>query len=106
MKQEWKAVGGFGTIGLEIVLSMLIGLFIGRWLDGKLGTAPIMTVVWFFFGLAAAGRSLWRAVKKMQAETAREEREQGNPAPLYDREDERDAKGHRDEGPAEKRDET
>jgi F0F1-type ATP synthase assembly protein I len=105
MKQEWKAVGSFGTIGLEIVLSILLGLFIGRWLDGKLGTAPLMTVIWFFFGLAAAGRSLWRSVKQMQAEAAREEREQGNPTPLFDPEAERAKERNRDEHPAEKRDE-
>jgi ATP synthase protein I len=84
MRQQWKAVGSYGTLGLEVVLSILVGLWIGQWLDGKLGTAPALSVVWFFFGLAAAGKSVWRTWKEMQAETAREEREQGNPAPLFE----------------------
>ncbi|WP_438025070.1 AtpZ/AtpI family protein [Sorangium sp. So ce233] len=84
MKQDWKAVGSYGTIGLEVVLSILLGLFIGRWLDGKLGTDPLMSVLWFFFGLGAAGKAVHRAWKDMQAEAAREEREQGNPAPMFD----------------------
>jgi F0F1-type ATP synthase assembly protein I len=84
MKQDWKGLGSYGTVGLEVVLSMLFGLFIGRWLDAKLGTEPVLTVLWFFFGIAAGGRSIWRTWKSMQAEAAREEREQGNPEPLYD----------------------
>ncbi|AUX47910.1 hypothetical protein SOCE26_094360 [Sorangium cellulosum] len=90
MKQEWKAVGSYGTVGLEVVLSILIGLFVGRWLDAKLGTDPYLSVLWFFFGLGAAGKAVYRSWKEMQAVAAREEREQGNPAPLYDdRRDER-----------------
>lgn len=77
-------MGSYGTVGLEVVLSVLLGLGIGWWLDGKLGTAPILSVLWFGFGIAAAGRAIWRAWKAMQAETAREEREQGNPAPLFE----------------------
>ncbi|WP_437621486.1 AtpZ/AtpI family protein [Sorangium sp. So ce1151] len=92
MKQEWKAVGSYGTIGLEVVLSILVGLFIGRWLDGKLGTEPLMSVLWFFFGLGAAGKAVHRAWKDMQAVAAREEREQGNPAPMFD-----DRKARQDE---------
>jgi F0F1-type ATP synthase assembly protein I len=87
LKQDWKAVGSYGTVGLEIVLSILLGLFIGRWIDGKLETAPVFTAIWVAFGVAAAGRAVWRAWKNMQAETAREEREQGNPAPLLDPEE-------------------
>jgi ATP synthase protein I len=83
MKQDWKAVGSYGTVGLEIVLSILVGFFLGRWIDSKLGTEPVFTVIWIGFGVAAAGRSLWRAWKNMQADAAREEREQGNPEPLF-----------------------
>lgn len=83
MKQDWKAVGSYGTVGLEVVLCIMVGLFVGRWLDGWLGTEPILTVLWFFFGLGAAGKAVHRTWKEMQAVAAREEREQGNPAPLF-----------------------
>lgn len=92
MKQDWKAVGSYGTVGLEVVLCILVGLFIGRWLDGKLGTDPYLSVLWFFFGLGAAGKAVFRAWKDMQAVAEREEREQGNPAPRFD-----DRKARQDE---------
>jgi ATP synthase protein I len=82
--KDWKGVGSFGTIGLEIVLGIVLGFFLGRWLDGKFGTAPYLSVAGFFLGVVTAVRAIIRAWKDMQRETAREEREQGNPAPLFD----------------------
>ena len=82
--KEWKGVGNFGTVGLEIVLAIVLGLFGGRWLDGKFGTAPYLAVVGFFFGVATAVKAIVRTTKEMQREAAREEREEGNPAPLFD----------------------
>ncbi len=90
MKDEYKAVGSWGTLGLEIVLSVMIGFFGGRWLDAKFGTEPWISLVGFFFGCGAAGRSIHRTWREMQAVTAREEREKGNPRPAYEQPVERD----------------
>ena len=90
MKDEYKAVGSWGTLGLEIVLSVMFGLFGGRWLDGKLGTEPWLTVLGFFFGCGAAVKSIMRTMKEMKTITAREEKEQGNPAPAWERPDDRE----------------
>jgi ATP synthase protein I len=87
---DWRGIGSFGTIGIEIVLCIALGFFGGRWLDGKLGTAPYLEGLGFVFGLAAAIKGLMRAHADMKREAEREEREQGNPAPMYDsRDDER-----------------
>lgn len=76
---DMKGMGAYGTLGLEIVLSILFGLFLGMKLDDWLGTKPYLTVVWFGFGCAAAGRAIYRAWKRMQIEAKREEAEKGNP---------------------------
>lgn len=81
--KDMKVMGSYGTIGLEIVLSMLLGLFVGYKLDEWLGTKPYLTVVWFFFGCAAGGRSLYRSWKQMQIAAKREEDEEGNPAQAF-----------------------
>lgn len=87
---DWRGVGSFGTIGLEIVLYIALGFFGGRWLDEKFGTAPYLGGIGFVFGLAASIKALMRAHAEMQALAAKEEREQGNPRPMYDaRDDER-----------------
>ena len=68
MQQDWKALGNFGTLGLEIALSVALGLFGGQWLDKKLHTGGILTWVGFAYGLAAAGRAIYRAVRKSTRE--------------------------------------
>ena len=90
MKQEYKGVGSFGTLGLEIVLCVLVGFFGGRWLDDKLHTAPWLTLVGFVAGGGAAVKALLRAMKQMQAITEREERRRGNPPPAFESAKERE----------------
>jgi hypothetical protein len=97
MKDEYKAVGSWGTLGLEIVLSVMVGFFGGRWLDSKLGTDPYLGVLGFFLGCGAAVKSIMRTLNEMKAVTAREEKEHGNPAPRWERPD--DERKERDPGP-------
>jgi F0F1-type ATP synthase assembly protein I len=85
-----KAMGGVGTLGLEIVLSVLLGLFAGLWADGKLGTSPWITLVGSGFGVAAAVRAVLREMRRMRVEAAREEAAEGNPRPLWETDAERD----------------
>lgn len=83
MREQYKAVGSFSTLGLEIVLCVMLGFFGGRWVDAKLHTEPYLAVIGFFFGLAAAANGVRRALNEMKAIDAREEREEGNPPPKY-----------------------
>jgi ATP synthase protein I len=76
LQQDWKALGSYGTLGMEIVLSVAVGLFGGQWLDKKLHTGGVLTWVGFAYGLAAAGRAIYRAVRQSNREAEQaEERE-------------------------------
>ncbi len=88
----YKGLGGYGTLGLEMVLSVLFGLFGGRWLDGRFGTTPWLMWIGFGVGIAAAIRAIQRALILMKRETAREEKAEGNPEPVYVSEGEREAR--------------
>ena len=90
MKDKHRSGGSWGTLGLEIVLCVLLGFFGGRWLDGRFGTDPWLSVLGFFFGCGAAGKAIHRSLKEMHEVTAREERRKGNPAPLYERPQDRE----------------
>ncbi|MEZ4362261.1 MAG: AtpZ/AtpI family protein [Kofleriaceae bacterium] len=46
------------SVGIELALSVLIGMFAGRWLDGKLGSAPWLMIGCLLVGFAAGLRSL------------------------------------------------
>jgi F0F1-type ATP synthase assembly protein I len=68
VQQYWKGLGGAGTVGIEVVLSVVVGLFGGQWLDKKFDTAPWLTVVGLLYGLAAAGRAIYRALRQSKRE--------------------------------------
>ncbi len=59
----------YSGVGLELVLSIALGGFGGHWLDGQLGTAPLVTVLGVAFGVAAGVRAVYRAWQRMQRET-------------------------------------
>jgi ATP synthase protein I len=84
VKQNWKGLGTYGTVGLELALSVLFGLLVGNWADKKLGTHGWLALVGFFFGLAAGARSLYRVVKQSQRELEREDRAERQARKDYD----------------------
>jgi F0F1-type ATP synthase assembly protein I len=81
VKQDWKGVGSYGTVGIEVALSVVVGLIGGSWLDGKFGTGPWLTLAGLAYGVAAAARALYRAARRATKEAEdldrreREERE-------------------------------
>jgi ATP synthase protein I len=76
LRSDLKGLGDYGTVGLDLVLSILLGFFGGRWLDEKLGTHGWLTMTGFVLGTIAGFRSLYRAAVKMRKETeAEDERE-------------------------------
>jgi len=61
------------SIGLEIGLSVGIGLLIGWWLDQHLGTQPWLMLLWLVFGLIAGFRGVVRAIKRADRAAAEEQ---------------------------------
>ena len=69
LRSDWKATGSYGTIGLEVVLSVLVGLGGGIWIDSKLDSAPVAAIIGMVLGVAAAIRAVYRAAKQMKYDT-------------------------------------
>jgi ATP synthase protein I len=84
VQQDWKALGTYGTLGMEIALSVVVGLFGGQWLDKKFGTHGWLTWIGFAYGLAAAGRAIYRAVRKSNREAEDAERLEREQRQSYD----------------------
>jgi ATP synthase protein I len=76
VQQYWKGVGRYSSVGLEFALSILFGLFVGRWLDQKLGTHGWLSLVGAGFGLAAGIRTLWRVLRQANREADELERQE------------------------------
>ena len=56
----------FAGLGLQLVFSVLLFLYIGRWADAKLGTAPWLLVLGVFVGAGAGFYSLIRQLSTAQ----------------------------------------
>lgn len=61
-----KLLARFGTVGLEMGLSVAVGAVIGIYLDKWLGTKPWLSIIFLFFGIAAAFKRLFDVAKKVR----------------------------------------
>ncbi|MDI6892232.1 MAG: AtpZ/AtpI family protein [Actinomycetota bacterium] len=62
-------------LGIHLVLSTLIGLGIGYWLDGKFGTRPWLMVVGTFVGAAGGFLEIIR-VLQVEEEKSKKKKEE------------------------------
>lgn len=79
-----KGLGSYGTLGMEIVVSILLGLFGGQWLDSRWNTSPLLTIVGLVLAAITIVRAVVRVMRDMRRDAAREEAAEGNPAPLWE----------------------
>lgn len=59
------------SVGLELGISVIIGMLIGMWIDRELGSTPWLMLVFLGFGFAAGFRGVLRAVHREDKEAAR-----------------------------------
>lgn len=71
--KQLKVYAQLGAVGIEVAISTVVGLLAGQWLDGKLGTEPILTILGLLLGVIAGFRSLIRVARKSTRELTSEE---------------------------------
>jgi ATP synthase protein I len=57
-----RTAGALSTVGLAFVFALVIGFWFGTVLDGWFGTKPVLTLLFFFFGLIAGVLNVFRIV--------------------------------------------
>lgn len=57
---RWSAAFRLIGVGFYIGGSIVLGVVIGRWLDSKLNTEPILVIVGLVFGLLVAFYGVYR----------------------------------------------
>lgn len=73
--RQLTALTRLASVGIEFSISTLVGLLGGRWLDGKLGTAPWLMIVGLLLGVTAGMRSLIRAARSATQRSQSSEQE-------------------------------
>lgn len=64
-KRAYDALSA-SSVGLELGISVILGLLFGWWLDKQIGTAPWMMLLFLVFGLIAGFRGVMRAVARAE----------------------------------------
>ena len=63
----------YSSMGLELGLSVVVGFLIGSWLDEWLETDPWFLLIFGIAGITAGYRSIFRLVKRVQADSESEQ---------------------------------
>lgn len=62
----WAKLGHWMNLIYTFPVAVLVGGVGGWWLDGKLGTSPLLVVLGFLAGLGAGFLLLYRTVKQVE----------------------------------------
>jgi ATP synthase protein I len=63
-KQTAIQLAHASSIGIAMVIAIFGSLFLGRWLDGMLGTAPYLTFLFLLIGVAAGFRNIYLLISR------------------------------------------
>jgi F0F1-type ATP synthase assembly protein I len=72
--RAYAQAGTYLSFGIQFAITILLGVFLGQWADGKLGTTPLFLLVGTFFGAGAGFYHLYQGLlgeqkKKEKGET-------------------------------------
>lgn len=62
--RAFKELAYYSSLGLQVALSIFIGLAAGVYFDRKFETSPWLTLIFLGFGIAAGFRNIALAIKK------------------------------------------
>jgi len=72
-----RLIAVYSDIGLRFALAIIVGGYLGYWIDQKLSISPLALIVGIMFGATAGFISLYRTVMKTEARREPAPTEQG-----------------------------
>lgn len=60
--RSWAYVALFSEIGVSLLVTTLLGVLVGYWVDEQLGTLPVFLMIGFFAGAGAGAVMIYRLV--------------------------------------------
>ena len=61
----YRKAGPYMGLGIEFAVTVIVCFVGGRWLDGKMGSEPILALIGLLVGIGAATFLLLRAVNRL-----------------------------------------
>ena len=66
-----RSLISFSSLGLEMGLSVAIGIGMGYFLDSYFKTSPYLTILFMLFGIVAAFKTIFMLLKKVKKDDER-----------------------------------
>jgi ATP synthase protein I len=60
----WAYAALFSEIGISLLVTTLVGVLVGRWVDAQLGTLPVFVIVGFLIGAGSGTVMIIRLVSR------------------------------------------
>jgi ATP synthase protein I len=70
-REAFASLMTYGTLGIEMGVSLAIGLAFGYFLDRFFHTSPLLTIIFMIFGIVAGMKRLYTLWKKMEQDDER-----------------------------------
>jgi ATP synthase protein I len=62
--RSWAYAALFSEIGISLLVTTLVGVLAGRWVDEQLGTLPLFVIVGFLIGAGSGTMMIYRLVSR------------------------------------------
>ena len=62
----WSAAASYTHLGITLAASIVLGFFLGYWIDGKIGTTPLLGIIGAFAGGTGGFINLVRTLNRLQ----------------------------------------
>ena len=60
----WAYAALFSEIGISLLVTTLVGVLVGYWVDQQLGSVPIFVIVGFLIGAGSGSVMIYRLVSR------------------------------------------
>jgi ATP synthase protein I len=60
------SAGAYAGLGLQFLVGIILFLYLGKWIDAKLGSSPVFLISGVFFGGAGSFYLVYRKLVKVQ----------------------------------------
>ena len=65
-KKRFKDFFLLSSAGIMLPLSIVVGYYIGKWLDAKFTTEPIFLIIFLLLGIAAGFINFFKVLKQIE----------------------------------------
>ncbi len=69
----YSEIGPYASLGIQFAVTILLFLAVGWWLDGRLGTTPLFTLLGTLFGAVGGFYKLYKTLIDLDEKRKREE---------------------------------